>query len=367
MVGYMNKVSVKESSMVTPFFVFFLVHSSQTGVGVLGYQRELIQGAGHDAWQSILITGISIHIVIMMMYSVLTYSEDGDLISINNKLFGGKVGYILSSLFIGYMIVSAIIVIRAYIEILQVWIFPMVRTWEFALLMLIVIYYIVSGGFRAVTGMSFWSVIIPSFLIITVFFLVRYLAWNNFLPVFNHSIFEVLQSAKASTFMYLGFEPLFLYYPFIKNKEKSIKWAHLATLTTTVIYLVLTIISFGYFTQGQIKHTIWATLILTKVFELPFVERIEYIIIFIWFFIILPPICCAIWGSTRGIKRLFNVKPKVSLICICIVIFVFAIFVDTRIKIEELSNFISNIGFYILYGYIPFLYVTMKIKRIFQK
>ncbi|HEK9098827.1 GerAB/ArcD/ProY family transporter [Bacillus pfraonensis] len=363
----MNKVRVKESSMVTPFFVFFLVHSSQTGVGVLGYQRELIQGAGHDAWQSILITGISIHIVIKMMYSVLKYAEDGDLISINNKLFGKNIGYILSSLFIGYMIVSAIIVIRAYIEILQVWIFPTVHTWEFTLLILIVIYYIVAGGFRAVTGISFWSVIIPSFLIITVFFLIKYMVWNNFLPVFNHDIFEVLQSAKASTFMYLGFETLFLYYPFIKNRDKSVRWAHLATLTTTTIYLMLTIISFGYFTQGEIKHTVWATLILTKVFELPFVERIEYIIIFIWFFIILPPICCAIWGSTRGIKRMFNVKPKISLVCICIVIFVFAIFIDKRIKIEKLSDITSNIGFYILYAYIPLMYIMMKIKQAFQK
>ncbi|MGQ0438002.1 GerAB/ArcD/ProY family transporter, partial [Bacillus sp. B-TM1] len=71
MVGYMNKVNVKEISMVTPFFVFFLVHSSQTGVGVLGYQRELIQGAGHDAWQSILITGISIHIVTMIAETII--------------------------------------------------------------------------------------------------------------------------------------------------------------------------------------------------------------------------------------------------------------------------------------------------------
>ncbi|MEN1937433.1 GerAB/ArcD/ProY family transporter [Paenibacillus sp. 102] len=363
----MNEQKVKKSSMVTPFFVFFLVHSSQTGVGILSYQRELIQRAGHDAWQSILITGISIHLVILMMYSILKDSEEGDIIAINKSLFGKIIGHLLSACFLGYMALSALNVTRAYIEILQVWIFPMIHTWELTLLVLVVVYYIISGGFRVVTGISFWGVVIPSFLIIMMFFLLKYAHWNNLLPLFNHDISDLLESAKVSMLMYLGFESLFLYYPFIKNRDKSQKWAQIATLYTTILYLILTIISFVYFTQGQLKHTVWATLIITKIFQLPFIERFEYIVIFIWFLVVLPTICCYVWSFTRGVKKMCNIQPKKSLIFVILLIYIASVLIDNRVKVTILGNITSNLGFYIIYGYVPLLYVVTKIKKNYQK
>lgn len=347
--------------------MFFLIHSSQTGIGILNYQRKLIEGAGHDAWQSILLTGLSMHLVIGMMYSVLKHSEEGDLISINKSLFGKLIGHTLSLFFVGYLALSATTVIRTYIEILQVWVFPMIHTWELTLLMLVVIYYIVSGGFRIVTGISFWGVLIPSFLLLTVVIPLKYAHWNNLLPLFNHDVFELLESAKASTLIYIGFESLFLYYPFVKNADKSAKWAHLAILYTTILYLLITIISLVYFSQGQLKHAVWATLVLTKIYQMPFIERFEYIFIFTWCFVILPPICISIWGFTRGIKRIFNIKPKTSLIFVIILIFCISLMINNRIEVDTLGNITSTIGFYIIYIYVTILYIATKIKGRFAK
>jgi uncharacterized membrane protein YobD (UPF0266 family) len=64
------------------------------------------------------------------------------------------------------------------------------------------------------------------------------------MPVFNHSILEIAQSSKASSLIFIGFESLLIYFPFIKHPSKSAKWAHGALAFTTFIYLLVTLITF---------------------------------------------------------------------------------------------------------------------------
>jgi len=47
--------TIKEENQVSPSFLFFLVHSTQIGVGILGFQRYIIKGAGYEAWISIFL------------------------------------------------------------------------------------------------------------------------------------------------------------------------------------------------------------------------------------------------------------------------------------------------------------------------
>ena len=58
----MNSI-VKENKMVSSYFLFFLVHSTQTGVLFLQIQSTVIKGAGHNAWLPILLLGIMMHVL----------------------------------------------------------------------------------------------------------------------------------------------------------------------------------------------------------------------------------------------------------------------------------------------------------------
>ncbi len=58
----------------------------------------------------------------------------------------------------------------------------------------------------------------------------------------------------------------------------------LELLFSTLIYVVLAIVSFMYYSEGQLNRTIWPTLTMLKIIKVPFIQRFEYIIIFVWFF-----------------------------------------------------------------------------------
>lgn len=350
------KVQVKEQFLVSPFLAFFLVHSMQIGVGVLGFQRYVALSTEQDAWITVLVSGAAIHIIIWMMYKMLN-KEQGDLISIHSRAFGKWFGGVLSFIFMIYLVAAGITVLRTFIEVIQVWMFPVIKTWPFTLVYLIAVYYIISGGFRTVVGVCFLGVVVPFYLTFTFLAPLEFANVRNLLPVFDHSVKDIFLSVKTMTLSYIGIELLLIYYPFFKKPETSQKWFHYGNLFTVFLYLYLMVISLVYFTPDHLKKTIWATLTMWKIIRFPFVERFEYIGIASWVVVILPNICLAFWAASRTAKRLFKVKQKKALLFFLLVALIINPFLQERGTIDKLNNIVSQFGFYFIYGYIPLLFV----------
>ena len=94
-----------------------------------------------------------------------------------------------------------------------------------------------------------------------------------------------------------------------------------------------------------------------EIVSLPFVERFEYVGISIWLFVVLPNICLGIWAASRGMKRLFKIRQKKAVVFIIVITYIICILMDTPQEIDQLGSFISKSGFYIIYVYIPFLFI----------
>lgn len=350
------KVHVKEQYLINPSLVFFVVHCMQVGVGVLGFQRYVAVYTEQDSWITVLLAGGTIHIVIWMMYRMLD-KEQGDLISIHESTFGKWVGGFLTFLFMLYLVTLGITILRTFIEVLQVWMFPLIKTWAFSLVYLIAVYYIITGGFRTVVGACFLGVVVPFYLVFTFLAPLEFANFRNLLPVYDHSIKEIVSSMKTMTLSYLGFELLLVYYPFIKKPETSQKWAHYGNLFTVFLYLYLMLITLVYFTPDHLKRTIWATLTMWKIIRFPFVERFEYIGIASWVVVIFPNLCLVFWAASRTAKRLFKVKQKKMLIAFLVITLIINSFLRDRTSIDLLNGWVSKVGLYFIYGYIPFLFI----------
>ena len=353
---------VPERLQISPFLVLYLIMSMQIGIGVLGYQRIIAKDAGYDAWISVLAAGFSIHIIIWMIYKICGTVE-GDIVAANAYVFGKKIGSVLSSLFIVYLLVFALAVLRTFIEVIQVWMFPKISVLSYTFVFLILAIYIVFGGFRTVTGIAFFCIVLPSYLLLTFAFALKYADFRNLLPIYDHSFKEFASSAYSMSLTYIGFEIPIFFYPFIKDAPKSQKWAHLGVFLTTVIYTILAIITFAYFSEAQLAKSIWATLEMWKIVSMPFVERFEYIGIANWNLIILPNICIALWGGSMILKRVFKLRQKKGVIILALICLISITFFDTRAKINLLNDWTARIGFAMTYVYIPILFIATLIAK----
>ncbi len=346
--------------MISGYFVFFLIVVSKTAANILNIPSLVLGSAGQDAWISIILMGLSLHLIVWMIYKMLGYPAK-DVIDLHRMLIGNFMGNAVSLLLIGYYFIIALFLFRTYVEIVQVWVFPTLRTWAVAGLLIGMIYYAVSGGFRIVAGFSFFGALIP--LIFLLYFPIRQGNLHYLLPVLNHSFLDLLKPAKSSCFIFLGIETLLIYFPFLKLPEKNAKWAHIALLFSTFKHTALIIVTLMYFSQGLLKHTLWSTLVMTKIVELSFIARIEYIVIFMWLLVVIPAVCLPIWCCTRIMKRVTTLKPRLSLPFILATLFIAALMFNEHMKIEALQTFVSEIGFYFIYAYIPVIFIIYIIRK----
>lgn len=353
--------SIKENYLISGFFAFFLIHSTSNYAAAISSQIFLHKDAGHDAWISVLFMGISLHVIIWMTYKMLD-NPAKDVMELHRLIFGKLFGNAVSLLMIGYFFMLALSELRTYIDVLQVWIFPTVRTWELSFIFLCIMYYIVSGGFRVLTGFAFFAVLISTLIFTLTYFPTTYGNLTYLLPVWNHSLPDLLKSSKAASGLFIGFESLLVFFPFIRPSDKHAKWAHLGLLFTTLQFAFITVSTLLYFSQGLLQQTLYPLLVETKIIQFPFAERFEFLFIFGWFIIIIPSICISIWSCTRIMKKVMNLKPSTSLPCILITFFIAVLLFNDRIKVDELSRFVTGLGFYFLYGYIPLLFILFLIR-----
>lgn len=348
--------TVDKDKKVSHFMLFFLVSSVQVGVGILSFQTVIVKDAGYDAWISIIATGLGVNLVIFLLYRMLLLSN-GDLITIHKELFGKWLGSFINLFFIIYYSLLGLTVARSFIEVIQTWIFPELSTWSFNLALLPLIYYIVIGGFRTVVGICFFGAVLPAYLLVVFIFPLQFADWGNLLPIFDHSIVELLKSAKSMTLSYLGFSTILIYFPYIEQQKKSEKWAHFGAFATTIIYLYIALISFAFFNINQIKEMIWPTLALWKIIELPFVERFEYIGLSSWLIVVIPNICLFLWSACRIAERTFKFKKEIWIYTILIIYFLGSFFLNSHEQITSFSEIISTTGFYLVFVYLPLLVV----------
>ncbi|SEN99123.1 spore germination protein (amino acid permease) [Paenibacillus sp. OV219] len=279
-----------------------------------------------------------------------------DVIDLHRTLFGKFFGNALSLLLVGYYFLMTLFYLRAYIEIIQVWVFPTARTWAITALFICLIYYVVSGGFRVVAGISFfYAAMFP--LLIWLYFPIRQGNLHHLLPVLNHSFLDLLKGSRSIGFIFFGIEALLIYFPFLKSSQKNAKWAHIALLFSTIKYVAIMLISLMYFSQGLLKHTMWPTMAMTKIIELSFLARFEYLFIFMWLLVIIPTVSIPIWCCTRIMKRVATIKPRLSLPIVLATLGISILFFDERTQINALESFINDLGFYFIFAYIPLLFV----------
>lgn len=359
------KNAIAEKFTISPLFIFFLMYASMVEVGILRYQHDLIQYAGYNAWISVLLTGISIHLILWMIYKILSANkETPDIITVNHKCFGKMFGNVLNSTIVLYFILGAFITFRTYISVIQICLFPNTNNLPLSIIIVLLLYYAVSGGFRSVTGICFWGVLFSILIIVPLTFLqIQYWRPQNLFPLFDHSVTDILYSSKSMVPQYLGFEALLIYYPFINTPAKSQKWAQLAVITVTLLYFALIMVTFMYFSEGQLQQTVWPTLNIVMIMQLPLLQRLEYLIVSVLFVKIIANIALGLWVACRGTKAVFQIKQSLTLIIFLAGFIILHLFTKEIDTIKRISDYYSTIGSYFIYVYIPIVFLIMEIRK----
>ncbi|SDJ41790.1 GerAB/ArcD/ProY family transporter [Salimicrobium halophilum] len=360
-------VTLSKDVKVNALYIFFLVHTLQVGAGIMTAPRTIADEVSPDAWAALLIAAVYVHFIAWIIIKTLRFYDNADLAGIHADVFGKWIGAMLTLLFTGYIFLILLSVMMNYIEVVQVFIFPSLPTWLVATFILTLAVYGVSGGFRVVTGIAFLLFFGAIWLTFTIAEPIRLMEWNHFTPILQQPWENIFRGAHKSVYSLLGIEVLFFVYPYILNKDKVGRYAHIAIIATISILILVTVASIGYFSQDQLKHTVWPTLSMFKIIHYTFIERFDFVAVALWMAVILPNITLFLWIITENLRRLKNIKPMYSMIATATFLITSTIIIDTRQTITRISEWASLAGLWLVFIYPVFLFLVVSLSFRFRK
>lgn len=351
---------------MSPIHLYFVLYVSLVGVGLMNFQYKMLRGAEKDGWISILAAAVMISIILKMMFVLLSRQSPGhsSLVHINRRYWGRIAGSVLNWIFILYFLLGAFVAYRSYIHIIQLWILPTQNNWLLGIVVLLLVYYCVSGGIQSVTGMCLWGTLfILVFVFPQIFLVSSYLHPRNLLPVLDHDVTSIWLSTRDMLHEFIGCGILLVVYPYIKTPGRSLKWAYLALVTATIVYLVFFIYSFMYFNHGQMKEHLWPTLSLISIIEMPLIQRMEYLVLSFWLLKILSIITLGLWAACHCLKLERAIKPSLGL-KLAIVLFAILLFVvkDT-VDIDMVNEIYTRTGEILIMLYVPLLFIISLFRK----
>ena len=361
-----NAIQLNPKDMINAVLLFFVIHTTQVGVGIQGFQRIVYQDAKHDAWISVLLAGLATHIIAFIMIKTLEMYSSDDLYGIHQDVFGKWIGNFLNCIYLIYCIAAFFTILKNYIEVIQTWVFQNVNTWLLTATLLLLIIYAVTGGLRVIVGLSFFSFIFSLWLFPMLIYPLEFTGNSSLFPILESNMAGILKGAQSMTFTIIGFELLNVVYPFVKEKKKVKKHVHLGLLMTTITYLCFMLVSLTYFSEGQLNKTIWATLSLFNIIKFPFIERFEYLAICFWMLLILPNLCLYLWAAYRGVIRMVNISLNKVVWIIAFLTFLSSQVIQTRTEINKFNDYFAHVAFYIVFVYPIFLYAMAVLKKKFS-
>ncbi|MGE6964115.1 GerAB/ArcD/ProY family transporter [Bacillus thuringiensis] len=347
---------------ISPLYVFFLIHGEQFGAGVFDFSRIIIKEAGYDAWIGVIIAGIIIHGLVWLMYYMLSL-VDGSILRIHTYIFGSIIGNVLNIIFMIYFFVVSVSILRTYIEIVQVWLYPTASTFILALVLSCLIYYIISSGFRVITGICVITIFISLIYMLLCFYcLIQYGHFDNFLPVLNHRPSEIFLAAKESIYTMAGFEIILMIYPFIHSPQQSHKFAQYSVLFSNFLYVLSAITALAFFGENQLSHIIWSQLSMIQIIKFPFLERIDQLVITGYALVMVTSIILPLWAVTRGIREIFHFRQKYILIGALILNILSSILIKDSHTLNVLLALVSSFSLYLIFTYMPLLCMLLYLK-----
>ncbi|MDL4840419.1 GerAB/ArcD/ProY family transporter [Aquibacillus rhizosphaerae] len=360
-------ITIRPGLRVKAFYLFFIISSIQTGTGIMSTPRYIFKEAKQDAWISVIIAGLCMHLIIFVMFAILKKYKNTDIFGIQTDLFGKWISRVLGTIFIIYLFSSLVSILINYIQVVQVFIYPMLSPWLLSIMILSIVTYAVLGGLRVAVGVTFTFFILTLWLIFFLYKPMTLMDFGHFKPMFEATPMELLKGARATTYSFLGLEILFFLYPFIDNKKKAQLPTQLGIVMTTFLVLLVTFISIGFFGGDLLERSIWPVLILYKLIEYAVIERFDLIIVTQWMMVIVPNMILITWMISYGLKRMYQLPQKKAVYGVVFLLFICGGLIRDQFTIQLIIDYVAQVGFWIVFIYPFVLYPLVIIKKKMNK
>ncbi|MBD8499369.1 GerAB/ArcD/ProY family transporter [Paenibacillus arenosi] len=355
----MNNKEVDSPTLLHPMFTMVFMFVTQISIGMLAFQKYVYRESEHDAWISVIVAGLCAHAVLFLILKTLKRYQYQDLFQIHVRIFGKWFGGACSLIIICYWFSVSVYILRNYIEVLHIWIFAEVPAGVFTALFFMLIMYALSGGLRVIGIVSLVNLMLVGWMAALLYLPIRQAEWKlQLLPIMEAGMGDIMMGSLAMGATLGGFEVVYYVSHRMKQPHRISTYAQLGLLFVNLLYVIVMLVSIGYYSEDQILNNSWGTLSLFKIVQFAFLERLEFVLIMLWLLIIVANLLVNYWIMTQGLHRVFNVKRKYACIVIMVMALICNMLLKTGDQLAVVSVLVGKLAVLFSFAYPIFIFIV---------
>lgn len=325
-----------------PFHVMVMTFMTQTGVVILSLPRLLADNFGYNGWLSLIGFSCLAAFNIFLISLVYRFGKGKSIFEILGTTLPKFVLYPLYAVLAGVWAVTGCTVAKNYVSIFEMVSLNTIHAMFLKLLVDILAFLLVIKGIynisKAIT--SFFG--ITAWMYFILLFYVKDFEWSRMTPFLFAGETNFTEGSISVFTSFVGYEICLLLFPYAEKGKKFMRAVQWGNVLTTVTYLLICLVCFGFYSLPQLRKMAYPMLDLLSYVKLPFIERIDNLLFAFFLFTTVATITMYIWASKETIKQMMpkTNEKKLTFFIIAIVYFI-AWIPDTLPEIGEWLQYLG--------------------------
>ena len=321
-----------------------IVYMIQSGITLFSLPRIVAEGFGRNGW---LIVFVISCIVLINIYLIVLVYQKGNGKSVFQLLENGLPKIILYPLYlfiIGLFSILAVLVGKSYVILVQTTMFPDVSLNILLILYLLVAWFIIIKGIYNISKITIVFFFLTVWTLFLVWIVTPEFELIRLTPFFLKGDLDIFHKGIEIYAAFLGYEIVLFLIPYVGKEIKFSKAIIAGHLFTTMIYVIVCFISFGFYSFEQLLNTLYPTITATKYIQTPLIERIEHLT---FSFFLMKIVITSVFYYWVAIEVIDNIVPaakkKKNLVSFLLIFFTFLVSLTTEIQreISELFEWLT--------------------------
>lgn len=344
--------------------IALLIFNTQTGIVVLTLPRTTAKYFGTNGWVSILIVFLFVTIDIMLINLVYRLGRGASVFEIMQSSLPRIVLYPIYILLGSLFGMIGCLVVKQYSMIYQMLIFPSTSDVLLKLVVDILVFLLVIKGIYTISKANVFFVI---------FLFIQFPIALYFIPSFDFARLTPFLFQGGSDMMegfirvfgaFMGYEMTFFLFPYVEKNNKWLKYVHIGNGLTTLIYLLITLESYGFFNVNELTHLAFPILDMYAYVSLAFIERMQNFLYSFFILSILQTGAMYYWSSQALFSQLLpRVSSKFSVFVIMTITFLITYIPKSLVEVENWFRTMTIIEIFVSIGFPMLLIVLLLIQR----
>ncbi|KUJ91179.1 MAG: spore germination protein [Thermoanaerobacter thermocopriae] len=360
---------IKNNDKISANQVAIILFTTMVGAGILSLPADVSKEVGPNGLIAILGGGIaSLFFARLILYLSSKFPTE-TFVEYAGKLITRPISIVISAVLVFYFVMFVSLDARIFGEVLKIYLLPSTPIETIIITMLFTSAYLVRYGLEPIARMS--EILFPIMVIPLVLLFLTALTdvdLSNFLPFMRVSLIKFFKGMLMTTYSFVGFEILYLLFPYVIDRDKLKRSVNSAMFSTMLFYMYITFFVIGIFGYKETREQLWPFLTLIKSINFPvfFIENVEGIIMGIWTFTIFTTIYSFHYFATLILSKLLKAREHSYFVLPAVpIIYLISLIPDSIVTVYKYAGYVSQYMSVFFIAILPILlYIILKVKRL---